>query len=300
MDTVLRTIGLPVSLGIIFSTVYGFFLLLEQVASPERKKTFSIFLRSTDWETWPQSFPTIIRASFKFIFGAEHLSIKCIGRSFLFSLSAISILLALGFINNFDYFWTMPYELFDPAAIGKNPGYPIIFFGWLSWSICLDYFNLFKSRVVLRVFEATRTYKNVFFIFFLAVLLDIGLSISVFVLSYDFLNAQAMSYQVCFDKCSVSQTIDLGLSIFRTIVPQKAIWMHTIAMIMRGPIANEVAVFFWAGLLPTMWLAVYLVATVITRSMVTFAGPIKFTVSWLDTDRPFQAIGFVSAMLVSI
>lgn len=300
MDAFLRIIGLPASLGIIFSAIFSFFLLLERVASPEKTRAFSVFLRSTDWETWPQRFPSIIRASFESVFDHRHLSIRCFSRSILFSLSTITILLVLGFVNHFGYFWTLPYMLFDPAAIGRTPGYPIIFFGWLSWSICLDYFNLFKSRLVLRLFDAARAYKSIFVIFALAVFLDIGLSIFIFVLSYQFLDAQSMSYQVCLDRCSVFQTIDFGLSIFRTIALQKQIWAHTIALIMGGPVSNEVAIFFWAGLLPTTWLVIYIIATIITRSIVTLANPIRVTVSWLDTDRPFQAVGFVSAMLVSL
>ncbi len=58
--------------------------------------------------------------------------------------------------------------------------------------------------------------------------------------------------------------------------------------------------FFGPGLLPTLWLLIYVVATAVTRLLVGFVKPISLAFTLLDTDKPFNSIGFVAAVLVTI
>ena len=73
--------------------------------------------------------------------------------------------------------------------------------------------------------------------------------------------------------------------------------LHSVVL---GPTTNEIATFFWSGLLPTLWLLLYVVATAVTRYLVKISDFISFTIAWLDVDKPFQLIGFVAALLVGL
>jgi len=285
---VLNWLGLPASIAVAFATICGMFSTLEGIVSPSKRKDVTDFLRSTNWRQLAYKSTVTFREVFVVIFGASHFSIKCVVRSIAFSVSAILILLTLGFLNHYDYFQTMP------GVVLNHPSYYLIFFGWLFWSMIIDYFNLYKTRLIIRLIERTRVSPYVFFIF---IAFDLVLSLVIFVLSFDYLEAMSMRKQVCAPECSVWYLIISSSPFFKILVVDPFIWLHRFAMVTAGPIANEVAVYFWAGLLPTLWLLLFVISSAVTRLL---APPISFLVSWLDVNQPFKAIGFVAASIVSL
>ncbi len=289
MNQILQALGLPASIAIVFFAIYEAFAWLENLLSTSTKLILTNFLRSTDWKVWSRKVPAVVQESFNAIFGSRHLSTKCFRRSVEFSLSSIFILLLLGFLNHYSYFWTMPLEL-------TKPDYRIIFFGWLAWSIVIDYFNLGKTRLLIRVIDSTglSLLVSLLLIFF-----DIILSFLVFHYSYEFLDALSMAYQACQNaQCSFMTMVSLASSIHHVVVPQD--WVRHFTMIRWGPIDNEIAVFFWAGLLPTLWLLLYVLATALTRLISRLSTQITFTFILLDIDQhPLRSIGYVAAFLIS-
>ncbi len=291
VSQILQFLGLPASIAIVFSAIYGSFAWLENLLSSSAKLALTSFLRSTDWKVWSKRIAAVVQESFNALFGPKHLSGKCIIRSIEFSLSSIFILLILGFLNHYSYFRTMPFEL-------TKTSYRIIFFGWLGWSICIDYFNLGKTRLLIKIIQHTRLSLLVCL---LLIPIDLVLSFLVFHFSYEFLDALNMTYQMCEGyHCSLWYFLSTAYSIHQVVIWNVYLWARHFLMISWGPIDNEIAVFFWAGLLPTLWLLVYVLATALTRLIARFSNQIRFILVGLDIDRhPIRSIGLVAATLIS-
>ena len=289
MAELLNWLGLPAAATVAFTAIWGAFAVLEKVASPTKKKELSNFLRSADWSVVPFRITAVFRDGFEAIFGEDQFSPKCIRRSIAFSLLSIFTLLFLGFVNHYDYFRTMP------GVIWYKPSFRIIFFGWLLWSMFLDFFNLYKTRLVIRLIDRLSVPALVFFGIVAA---DVFFSFVVFGVSYLYLDTLGMAHQICVGKCSLLEEVSWSFSLFK--FGDVKYLLDKFIRVTAGPTANEIAVFFWAGLLPTFWLLVYVIATSLTRWLVKISDLISFTFSWLNVDQPFEMIGFVAASMVSL
>jgi hypothetical protein len=95
-----------------------------------------------------------------------------------------------------------------------------------------------------------------------------------------------------------------GIIFIRYLFPalrSQADIIHNLYMFSKGPISDEVSLFFWAGLLPTLWLALYTAATILTRGLITVAPVFSFVLRYLDVEeRPIQVIGIVAALIISV
>jgi hypothetical protein len=288
-------LGSPASIAIASGAVFGAFQALEAVASPAKKADLAAFLRSADWTILPHRITAACMDAFESIFGVSHLSGKCLRRSIIFSLLSISVLLIVASLKNHRYFSTMPeYVLY-------HPGYKVIFFGWLFWSILFDYFNLYKTRLLVRLVDTKIAIPVL--VFLLLVAIDLIISFAVFDISQNFLRALSMIDELCSmapHGCwkSLPWALRNTFSIF-LILSRDPHWLaQRLRSVIGGPTADEVAVFFWSGLLPTLWLLIYVLATAATRYLVSISDLITFTIGWLDIDKPFQMIGFVAACMV--
>jgi hypothetical protein len=135
-------------------------------------------------------------------------------------------------------------------------------------------------------------------VFFAIVLADVIFSFVVFAVSYLYLDTLNMAHQVCSGKCSLVEEVSWSFSLFKFV--DVDLVLEKFVLVARVPTANEVAVFYWAGMLPTLWLFLYVIATALTRWLVKISDLISSTFSWLNVDQPFEMIGFVAASMVSI
>ena len=73
------------------------------------------------------------------------------------------------------------------------------------------------------------------------------------------------------------------------------LWLR---MILNGPIANEVAVLFYASLLPTVWIWLFYVWLLISRAVRRINPVIELTRYTLDVrEHPLRSVGVVAAAL---
>jgi hypothetical protein len=298
MADFLSLFGLPVSIAVAFAAIFGGFQLLESVASPTKKADLSNFLRSADWAVLPHKITSAFRDAFETIFDKRHFSAKCLRRSVLFSALAILILFAVGFLKNYEYFRTMP------AFVMKRPSYQIVLFSWLAWSVLFDYVNLYKTRLLIRLIDSSVAVPVL--IFFIFVILDLIFSFEIFDMSQNAFQAMSMAYQACgpgaltSNGCTAWEQTELTFRIFLINVKNLNWTAVRLISAVLGPTTNEMSTFFWSGLLPTLWLLLYVVATAVTRYLVKISSLVSATVAWLDVDKPFQLIGFVAGFIVGL
>lgn len=293
MDQIFQLVGIPSSILIVFATIVAVSEGLERASSAQAKKDFASYLRSTDFSALSVRLPKAIEELFERLFGKRHFSALCIFRSATFSLAAIVFLLALGFLTHYSYFQTMP------AFVAGHPGFRIKYFGYIMWSLVPDYFNLYKTRLI--IYWTTR--HNLPIVVLIAILvLDVGVSYLVFASLYFFFECLNMGYQlVTLGAINVWRLPSTVFWIFKNNVLDELITKpSTLGMIMRGPVANEVAVLFYAGLLPSIWLWLYTAATMVTRIVTRAKGLIKSVVYFLDVEEhPIRSVGLVAGVLAS-
>jgi hypothetical protein len=68
----------------------------------------------------------------------------------------------------------------------------------------------------------------------------------------------------------------------------------------REPLTNPAGVAFWASMMPSVWLWLYLIAASCARAFGTFDPAIRFARRFLEVDKyPIRSVGFVAAVLVT-
>ena len=167
------------------------------------------------------------------------------------------------------------------------------------WSLFVDYINLYKTRLIIRL--ATR--KKITFIILLLVLLgDVFLSYILFSGSYFFFECINMAYQLLsLGAISISRFIPTAIWIFKVNVIEQLIEQpRTLVFLLRGPFSNEIAVLFYAGLLPSIWLWLLTASLFVMSAVVKGKAIIQAAIYFLDIEEhPMRSLGIVAASLVS-
>jgi hypothetical protein len=78
--------------------------------------------------------------------------------------------------------------------------------------VLFDYFNLYKTRLLIQLIDKM---KVVVIVFFVLVFVDLSISFAVFELSQNLLDAINMMAQVCLEGgCHISYEVSLSISFF--------------------------------------------------------------------------------------
>ena len=128
--------------AIVAGSVLGVFELGERFASQRAKDALSKWLLTFDVQK-AKALPDGTQELFERIFGERHFSLKCFIRSAAFSLGAITFLTILRLL-------IAPKDALSEAS-DSNINFVVFIALWLTWSIIIDCFSLFKTRVILRV-----------------------------------------------------------------------------------------------------------------------------------------------------
>jgi hypothetical protein len=111
----------------------------------------------------PKLFPDGTQQIFERIFGERHFSLKCFGRSAVFSLGAMAFIgMLLFLISPQEILGTME-EVFTFRNEDPTLGYGdwLLLTLWLPWSVLVDYVGLFKTRLILRILTRKRRWNQI-------------------------------------------------------------------------------------------------------------------------------------------
>jgi hypothetical protein len=126
--------------AIVGGSVLGVFELGERFASQRAKDALSKWLVTFDVQK-AKALPDGTRELFERIFGERHFSLKCFIRSAAFSLGAITFIAILRLLIT-------PEDVLSEVS-DSNLNLVVYIALWLTWSIIIDYFSLFKTRLIL-------------------------------------------------------------------------------------------------------------------------------------------------------
>jgi hypothetical protein len=279
LSTILEQFGKPLSLVTLCGSTFGLFVFIENMSAAQARADFARYLKSTDFAKAVVHLPDDTHALFESVFGTRHFSWRCITTSIFFSVAAFAIVVLLNVLN-------------DPGslrwALRVRQSYPGLFYtlvAYAIWSIVPDYFNLLKTRKVLGLIAARRIDRPSV----LAVMLfaDFLVGYGIFIVS--FLPMGLFSLHLVF--------FLLGLG--------NVDWHHVVSNFGFAPLPifsglqwpDEM--FFWPGMVPSMWLWFYVAATLVVRLVVRATPVFRFSIYFLDIDQhPIRSVGIVAAALV--
>jgi hypothetical protein len=257
---------------VVAGTVFGVFELGERLASQRAKDALSRWLLSFDIQK-AKALPDGTQEIFERIFGERHFSWKCFVRSAIFSLGATAFILVLLFLI---------YPKETSALIATFfQGFWLWITEWLLWSILIDYVSLFKTRLILRIISSIRRQITL-----------IAVAI------------------VCIDYIAYKLIFGVSLILFEQIVSviQLGVFIRTNTpeyLLFRAPFIphgiNWYFVWFWSGFVPSLWMWLYAVALVVTRTILRSEKLVNWLRWFLDVEKnPFRSIGAVAAALAFI
>jgi hypothetical protein len=147
---------------------------------------------------------------------------------------------------------------------------------WAIWSLVPDYFNLLKTRKVLVIITARQIHR---------------LSVLVGILLADFIIGTVI-FRLTFGPIAI-----FGGAILRGTANLGIVFGQYFENFLTFNVFLEP--FFWTGMVPSIWLWLYVAATLIMRLAVRAAPAFRFSMYLFDIDQhPIRSVGIVAAVLV--
>jgi hypothetical protein len=185
--------------------------------------------------------------------------------------------------------------------LSQTPSYMLWIIGmlvWICWCLIPDFLSLLKTRIVLVVIKFTAPGLGSLVV---TLLIDLIIGIWAFVASFTLLQALLAAYFIPNPK-TVSGDLDTflgtGYILWVFIFAFEAWVLYATKLLF---IANPIANLFWASMIPSAWLWGYILASVLTRSLLASRPLLKQTVHFLDVDNhPVRSIGIVAGLLAGL
>jgi hypothetical protein len=276
--TLLEHFGKPIGAVALFSVTVAFFTFIEKMSRQQARDDFAQYLKATDFAKAVVHLPDDTLALFERLFGKRHFSWRCLRTSILFSVAAFASILILNTLTNPKgmHFWVVTvWEQFR--------GLFNSFVAFAIWSIVPDYFNLFKTRKVLGLITTRQINR---------------MSVLISILIADFIFGYALFIVTVFP---------MGLTSlhFVLFLIGEVDWNHVVSNFTFNPLPissglrQPYDIFFWPGMVPSIWLWLYVVATLVVRLAARIAPVFRFSTYFLDIDQhPIRSVGIVAATLV--
>jgi hypothetical protein len=287
ITSVLQDWGKFGNLAVLVSTTFAVFVFIERMSSKRVRADFAEYLQSQAMkEHSAVRLPADTLSVFEKVFGADHFSFKCITRSILFSIAATTIMLTLMKMSD-------PYYHLSNFL---NRTWIIYFAVYVSWSLIPDYLNLFKTRIVLKMLLQREVANPIALLGILVADFVIGILVFAF-------GSTLANYSAYRATGSLLALFALFPSDFTEFWPAVyGIVLHSVAsavIVSLNPLSNFLGALFWAGMLPSVWLWLYVGATWLTRLIALSDPVLRFLVYFLDVkDHPIRSVGVIAAGVV--
>jgi len=221
-------------------------------------------------------------------------------RSAAFSLGAMALIIILGLLIRPTEFVTLINSLTKPISWYLTIGSWLLVTLWIPWSILVDYFSLFKTRIILRILTRLKG-SSIFAIVILLVDYYAYLLLYIFGQGFAFNSYIYIHY-------SRSDPDYINLSyLFSTIFNLAGIFNAItqpelpIVWFSNDPLDNMFSTFFWAGFAPSIWMWLYVAALFVTLGLLRSEKLVNWLRWFLDVEKaPFRSIGAVAATLAFI
>jgi len=280
--------------AIAIASTYASFEFVERLASEQAKRALARRLKEFD-VTQSAVLPEGTYEIFQRLFGKRQFSLKCLVRSACFSVLGVGILLSAAYFSHYQEFaadaedvspfWQLfgVTEFDDPLLV--IPGV------WALFSLGIDFLNLFKTRMLLRVLKR-KSYGPSKLTVILFV--DAVIGIAVFFAFFSITELVLVSFEVGSD---LSEATELIQSNFQSVL--LPIGHVKDALMTYASLGGIESVFFYASMIPSIWLWLFIFSVFATRAIAK-GGPLFTWLIWFfDIDHaPFRSVGVVASVVI--
>ena len=278
--------------AIVAGSVLGVFELGERFASQRAKDALSKWLLTFDVRK-AGVLPEETRELFEGIFGERHFSLKCFFRSVAFSLGAMTFITILRFVI------TPKDVLFEVSGPNALIGLTFEFLAlWLFWSIIIDYLSLFKTRVILRIMIRIQVRP---LIAIAILVMDFYLYFILFIVGFTLVGIVPIAFMAVPDWPLVAFIFNSAIDTIRKLFlsPVRVLLISFEYFTFKKNVLEFIT--FWAGLVPSIWMWLYVLALFATRGLLRSERIVNWLRWALDVEKnPFRSIGAVAATLAFI
>jgi hypothetical protein len=282
-----QILGPSGSLAVLFGSIYGAFAVCDANTSKQIKADYALVLKTGKYVTLINALPTAVLSIFEQVFGHRHVSLKCFRRSAYVSLVSISLLFIFSELHGSFHLRKLFREdwLF---GWGMN----LYVLAYAAWSVLQDYLNLAKTRSFLKIFNFARRWRVSVLIavalgdFIIWIIIFWATTLLFFVLSLIAMGANLKDFNF---------SHMLSWNYLSSTIP------HAIPNPFSSSYAPvETANYFWAGMVPSMWLWLNVVAISVTILMNKTSRVFEFLFYMLDVEEhPVRSVGFVAASIIT-
>jgi hypothetical protein len=286
-DLFSQILGPSGSLAVLFGSIYGAFAVCDANTSKQVKADYALVLKTGKYVNLINAFPATVLSIFEQLFGRTHVSWKCFRRSAYVSLASILLLFTLSGLHG-------SFHLRDLLGRDWLFGWEINLFVlvYAVWSVLQDYLNLAKTRALLKIFNLPR--RRSLFVLIVVAIGDFVIWIILFWVTSLFLfifveivvgnGLKYLNFNVLFSWDYLSSKVP-------DAIPNLFSASHT-------PV--KITNYFWAGMVPSMWLWLNVVAISVTIFMNKASRVFEVLFYMLDVDEhPVRSVGFVAASIIT-
>ena len=291
-------LGKLTAAGAIFGSIVGIGISLDAWSSPEARKDFSGWLKQTNFNIFAARLPTGIQELFKRVFGDTHFTLKCFSRSILLSVCALAGLIFINVVQApFQSILTVAQQVSNISWF-----HLVIFLSIVGWSIIADYIMLFKTRLIIKyLYRRSPANSGIFGIVFLADFI-VAFLLFIFWILVGLFIGEVIATSYFFLKCPTCSPHIVSLEYYLLLANVFGLWgkyknmfLDVVNSIVPNPLSNPFGILFLAGLLPSLWLWLYLASSLLTRLVGRSERGIRFLLYVLDIDEhPFRSVGVVA------
>lgn len=305
------------SVSWIFGSILALFALLDWLASPTIKK--QIFEYVSNASGTINTLPSIAGKLFEGIFGARHISLRCLLSSVIASIISITvmyvgriILFLLIYKNDPHFSEEYARYIWSELAFPFREEVRVSFLVSIFANFILDYINLFKTRVILKYllrkdFSFARSAAVILCDFVFSFLLFQTWSVVLYFVSLFVTFGSGRMFLPAGDaRIFVSAVVEI-LIMLSFLTPGHAKgtfvnWIthsHAIPVILAATLLPLyiTSVFFYASIMPSIWLWLFLLAGLISRSIAPLYPRALYALNFEQT--PLRTIGFILAIFLS-
>lgn len=302
---------------IVFLSVYGVFRFVESLVSTETKEGLANFLQTHSYEPYLGPLPEIIQNTFIRLFGPRHFSKRCIILSVLVSQASLILSFIITAIWNFPAFLeaaSVVGNSYDKlkasndaqakavvewvSSVGATKIIAASAVCWLFWSIIPDYIALLKVRVILLIMRYTSPGVSSLVT---TLIVDFIARIAVFLGSLAFIQTIILMIVLWYYQNPMVTDLHsllVGSWVFGSMIFgfESAILIFSTSVFFAPLIAN----LFWASMIPSIWLWIYVISSLVTRMLLSSRSVLRRLVTLLDvSDHPIRSIGVVAATVMA-
>ena len=273
---------------------YAAFKWLDSITSDEFRTECVKFLLEKKYNYQIKLMPDFAEHVIDKVFGDQHVTKKCFIRSMLFSSSSLLIAFVISFLYNPQ----KNLQFFNKILSLDIRRFMYLLLVWVLFCLIPDYIMLGKTRGIIWALQrANLNSTNIILIAIIDFLISNFTFMAIFV-GFQIFSLEIYQWHTGKTPNPFSYFSTTSVFIFPVfLIVESVILIPSGVLYFLFPLAN----FFWAAMIPSAWLWLYIVSSIISRLLLSINPLFDVLTRVLDIkNQPFRSIGIFASVFVAI